>query len=496
LTALIKNVNNYFQKVIDFALDFINRFYWVFFCALCFLVAFLCFYNLGDYCVLDWDEARHGVSAYEMLKSDNWFVNTYNYEADYWNLKPVFSFWPIALSFKIFGASVFSLRITSAVSMVFLAVCVGIFTLKKFGRAESIGTMLVFCACTPFYIYHCARNGDADSLFLLFYSLAVMLASTKRYFHLSGLCLSLGFLTKSWHIGTAVLIVVLCFVINKTYKKVSKKHIVIFFILSVLPIVIWGLLRYSCDDSKFFEQMIMRDLLARSSEQLENHSGGILFYAEYLYKSIPLIIALAVILLGFYVYISVKNRRKPSQNAVTLAIWFVLPLMLYSLMSTKLQWYIYPVCVPLCIFCGAMTVKAVKSINIVPIIKTMLVCFFAYSVCSYTVYFAGRIQNPNRDQLQNFITENVKKESGLAAFIEVFYPENLTEDNWSQSALFLAEIYGDYNCFIGGIEGFKDCQKNAVLITEKDRYISETGDSIFSDYTLVASDEIYVMLKK
>ena len=50
------------------------------------------FFLLGNVPVEAWDEARHGVSAYEMLVSHAWIVNTYRGEVDYWNLKPPLSF--------------------------------------------------------------------------------------------------------------------------------------------------------------------------------------------------------------------------------------------------------------------------------------------------------------------------------------------------------------------------------------------------------------------
>ena len=64
---------------------------------LSFSICFLLFYNLGNNSVENWDEARHGISAYEMLKNDNYMINTFNYTPDLWNLKPPLSFWTEAI---------------------------------------------------------------------------------------------------------------------------------------------------------------------------------------------------------------------------------------------------------------------------------------------------------------------------------------------------------------------------------------------------------------
>lgn len=58
---------------------------------------FILFHNLGNNAIADWDEARHGINAYEMLRSNNWIISTYQYEPDLWNLKPPFSYYLIAL---------------------------------------------------------------------------------------------------------------------------------------------------------------------------------------------------------------------------------------------------------------------------------------------------------------------------------------------------------------------------------------------------------------
>ena len=58
-------------------------------------LALLCFYHLDYGELMDWDEARHGVSAYEMLQTGEPIVTTYAYSPDYWNLKPPLSEWLI-----------------------------------------------------------------------------------------------------------------------------------------------------------------------------------------------------------------------------------------------------------------------------------------------------------------------------------------------------------------------------------------------------------------
>ena len=67
------------------------------------LLSFALFFNLWLNPVHDFDEARHGVNAYEMIQERNWIANYYNGEVDYYNLKPPLSYWMISLCYLIFG---------------------------------------------------------------------------------------------------------------------------------------------------------------------------------------------------------------------------------------------------------------------------------------------------------------------------------------------------------------------------------------------------------
>ena len=64
------------------------------FVAIVLLSAVNAFWRLDTAPVRDWDEARRGVAAHEMLESGNHLVHTYRGAVDYWSLKP--PFWRLA----------------------------------------------------------------------------------------------------------------------------------------------------------------------------------------------------------------------------------------------------------------------------------------------------------------------------------------------------------------------------------------------------------------
>ena len=121
------------KKIYDTIIQIVEKHYWVLFVALMFLIVFFSFWRLDAAYVNSWDEARHGVNAYEMMQNGNYIVNTYGYETDYWNYKPPFSFYGVMAGYKLFGYSVFGMRFYSAFCYCLMSVLVGLFV-KKYGK--------------------------------------------------------------------------------------------------------------------------------------------------------------------------------------------------------------------------------------------------------------------------------------------------------------------------------------------------------------------------
>lgn len=103
-------------KIYRALLRFFEKYYGFFFAVGVLVLAFYCFRCLDVKYVDSWDEARHGVNAYEMIQNGDYIRHTYNYQVDDWNLKPSISYWAIVLGFRLFGYSVWGLRFFSALA--------------------------------------------------------------------------------------------------------------------------------------------------------------------------------------------------------------------------------------------------------------------------------------------------------------------------------------------------------------------------------------------
>ena len=122
------------------------------------ITCFYLFFRLDAPKVVDYDEARHGINAYEMIQNDDYLVHTYEGELDYWNLKPPFSYWVVALGYRLFGYNRLGLRFFSALCgvLTLLALCWFCFPAKRLSyqssdRAPSWQPKLVW-SCLGLYV--------------------------------------------------------------------------------------------------------------------------------------------------------------------------------------------------------------------------------------------------------------------------------------------------------------------------------------------------------
>src|SRR5690606_35013342 len=95
-------------------MDRLNRHPWLVFIILLVIVYFPIFGHLDTFPVKWWDEARNATNAYEMYRTGNWIVATYDYTPDMWNTKPPLLIWIQVFFFKMLGPTVLAIRLPSA----------------------------------------------------------------------------------------------------------------------------------------------------------------------------------------------------------------------------------------------------------------------------------------------------------------------------------------------------------------------------------------------
>lgn len=481
-------------------LKLFEKFYWVFFAAACLTLAFYCFRCLDVQYVDSWDEARHGVNAYEMIQNNDYIRHTYNYVTDDWNLKPSVSYWGIILGFRLFGYSVFGLRFCSALAYLITGIGCGLFA-KRYSREASILVLGFFCANTLPLSAHLARAGDADSLYLMFFTFAMLamlrIRENHRNLYICGLLFSLAFLTKSWHAGMIAAIGGLYLLLTKELFSLKLKEWGLFLLSVSAPLLIWFGWRYTKDGFTFLRQMVEVDLLARTSgTNYEGHEFPFSFYYDTVFANEAHIYRwlLGNCVLGIITGIILLMRKKAFSKKILeesagYLLWFLVPFLGFSLVRAKLIWYCYPCIVPLFLAAAVFLGKLLRlPADLQENGKKMLrwkqeafggCMWLAAAGCIFlTAYFMRDsyltvIRGAKGDSFQMFIEASADRETAYAgkkAYVmtDTENPERV--GSWDQNMLFLAEISGDFHCMDGGIQAFLEEDEPAVLYIDQGRY--------------------------
>jgi len=482
--------------------DFLGKYYWFIFAGLAVFAAMLCFLRLDVGYVSSWDEARHGISAYEMIQNKNLIVNTYNYDVDYWNLKPPLSFYGIMLGFGLFGYSVMGLRFYSALSYFLICILCSLYVKKHHGKMSSLLSMAFLCCNHLMLTLHGARAGDADALYQLFFTIAMLammgIPENHSRSYICGACFSLAFLTKSYHAGIILVIGGLYMMISGQITKFKLKEWILFVLSMAVPAGIWGIARFTQDGLTFFMTMLTEDVLSRSSVASEGHTGGAFFYIQRYFLDFGMIywlLLLVILTAGGYLILKKKESIKPY---VGYLLWLFVPLVAFSAVSTKLNWYNYPILVPLCMLAAITVGKLLESRSFLAVMKRAVMLITAAVVVFYGYRtFDEAIISIHGDALQTFIAESVEREDEIAganAFIQV---RQEMEDGsvWNQNNTFIAEIEGDFRCKPHGVSGYLDCTEKKVIYISREDYNNMkdmlTGEVLFeSEEYLMLGDNL------
>ncbi len=305
--------------------------------ALLLLFLFLTFYRLDQAPIRNWDEARHGISAYEMLQSGNYVINTYRYDKDLWNLKPPLSFWMIAASFKALGYCVLALRIPSAICFTLIFLLIAGHMHKRYGFTSTVAYMVLFLSYSDLFLSHFGRSADADALYNLLVVGAVLALfrsnQSKRYdwwLYLSGFLASLAFLSKSFHAVAVYVIIAANAILRKELRSVriyAKLAIAAFF-----PIFIWMVMRFFADGFDFLGSMFGVDVVDRiHSFQAEIQTEGAVSIIHYLLHYRPSQILLIIIVFSGTICLIDAVEKETLLNLVhnqdvwLYSLWFLFP---------------------------------------------------------------------------------------------------------------------------------------------------------------------------
>lgn len=336
------------------------------------LSSLLYFYHL-DYTTLgSWDEAWYGSIAREMLKSGD--IIHLNWNGNPFYDHPHMGYWLMAISYKIFGISEFSTRVTSAFLGVLSAILLYLIG-KKISKEKVVGfaAALILGTCVWYVIR--VRSGNLDSLFVFFYTLSIYTALKARnymqWFPIVMISFGALMLTKTL-VGISALPIII-FILLPQFFQLRKNFLWILgglsaFCMLVLP---WYWIHYiSYPD---FIQHHFLDIGTRS-KTFDSY-----FNLEY---ELPLFYLHMGIRKWYYLWLVtvayfIVTFRFIKKNVLILLLWNLV--VLYPFLTTDQThiWHLIPVYIPIALIIsygfwdgGMMVIKLIDYLKI-PFVKKL-----------------------------------------------------------------------------------------------------------------------------
>jgi 4-amino-4-deoxy-L-arabinose transferase-like glycosyltransferase len=305
--------------------------------------------------LMQWDESLYAVSAWEMLKSGNWIATTFLGQLDYYNTKPPLNAWLIAISLKTFGASLTTLRLPCVLSA-WATVAVVLFWVRRCaGSATALLSALVLSTCFGFIYIHSGRNANTDALFALIFvvMMVVLRSSDLRPWRAAwvGPLLAATFLLRGPAALMFLVVIAAYWVAHQDWLRGSKRVAAVALVLFLAPVIAWATARWRIDQERFFVGMLGYDLVARMAQPLEGHEGSLLYYpyilAKHQYDWLLAAIVAVLVVPGWHRLVWPTLRAWRSNSfTIALSAWAVVGLVIPTVMSTKVPWYLnhsYPV---------------------------------------------------------------------------------------------------------------------------------------------------------
>lgn len=308
------------------------------------IAIFMSFFRLGSVTLFDVDEAVFAEATNEMVQSGNWITPTYNGENRY--DKPIFFYWLMAASYKLFGINEFAARFPSAIASFLLALSVFFFVRHFLDSENALNASISLVLSVYFFVYSHAAVTDMTltlfitlSLFSFYFSIKSnggTSKGTKSYIYGFYLFSALAFLTKGLigivlPFGIAIIYLLISEGFRGVKKAVSLKGGILFLIISA-P---WYSVQLAVNGQEFIQQFFIKHHFIRYTEVISGHKGPIYYY-------IP------VLILGIFPWIAflfagIRNAFKEKDKLGLFAfVWFAFVFVFFSFSITKLPNYILP----------------------------------------------------------------------------------------------------------------------------------------------------------
>ncbi len=317
---------------------------------------FMCVYRIGDYSFGAGDQTTHTKVVQEMLASGNLLNPTVNGKP-YYN-KPPFKMWLVAGVVSVLGESNFSYRLVDGLCGVALGLMVFVFTHSLLqSRLAAYLAVLTLYGCNLLFFGHGIRNATQDAMMLTLVTATIMLgyqviervrnASDTRGLKLYRSAFALGSLV-ALAILTKNVAGLMAFIVLGLYAATQPQVLRHFkallgpaLLALVTSLVPFGLYIYAQGPYRLVAwQLLTVSEVYKRATQGYHFVNRPYYYLEGIFGdgvTVPPILLGLALAAGLWAIVRNRDRR-----FTLLMIWAVAPVLVHSLMKSKLLWYIMP----------------------------------------------------------------------------------------------------------------------------------------------------------
>ncbi|MEJ2452389.1 MAG: phospholipid carrier-dependent glycosyltransferase, partial [Gammaproteobacteria bacterium] len=292
------------------------------------------------------DETRYGEIPHEMITTGDWAV-PHLVGLRYFE-KPPLGYWLNAVSLKLFGENNFAVRFPTALTAGLSAWFVWLLLIRLgYPQTRALSAAAIYLGLTEILIVGTIAVLDTPFTFfitagmVLFYLYAHDPERRRKNYYMvaCGVAFGLAFLTKGFlAVVLPGMILFVYTLLQKRYDLLGKSLIMA--VIAVLTVLPWGIIIH-LREPDFWRYFVVEEHIRRFLEPNAQHPEPFYFFIMYL----P---ALAFPWVA-YLPAAISGLRQRSLNPDLLrylVLWFLLPLLFFSVSRGKLLTYVLPIFAP------------------------------------------------------------------------------------------------------------------------------------------------------
>lgn len=295
--------------------------------------------RLGQGPLRDFDEATYAEIAREIGVFHD-FVHLHFDFAPWFNKAPLYQ-WLTYLAYQPLGVNEFAARFVSALAGAGTLGLTYAIARTWLSRPAAVAAALMLLLANLFV--RASRFGTSDVL-LTFWLWAAIYAylrsrASPRWWYVTGFCCGLAFMTKDLAslVGPVAIGVAALYELRGGLLRRPEPWLALLLALAVaLP---WHLAMYAWQGQAFLTQFLGYMVVARAQAQIEGHTGGLGYYADW--SAIGFYPWIYAAVAGFVQHVLADLRER--RTSIVFAAFAVILLALYTAVRSKLYWYLEPV---------------------------------------------------------------------------------------------------------------------------------------------------------